>query len=139
MNKKEKVQQISIKGLLSRNGKFLVLKSTVGSKYELPGGTMEFGESPEEAFKREMKEELGFEKVKIGKFLNIWSFVYEAEGVDYHITKLDFEIFTDEKDIRLSSEHTEYKWVGLDEIDSLDMRKGHKDSIKKYFDMEEAL
>jgi 8-oxo-dGTP diphosphatase len=135
MQEKGKIQLISLKGLLSRNGKFLVLKTAIGSKYELPGGTIELGESPKEAFEREMEEELGFKNVKMGKFLNIWSFVFDDQGVSYHITKLDFEIFSNETDIRLSPEHTDYKWISLDEIDSLDMREGHKESIRKYLVM----
>ncbi len=38
--------------------------SRVHKKWQLPGGELEFGETPEKALKREMKEELGVE-VKI--------------------------------------------------------------------------
>ncbi|MCK5490415.1 MAG: hypothetical protein KAI67_01090 [Candidatus Pacebacteria bacterium] len=45
----------------------------------------------------------------------------------------NFEIFTDEDIIKLSDEHTEYKWIGANEFEELDMREGHKESLRKYF------
>ncbi len=133
----KKIQQVSIKGLLCRNNKVLVIKSSKTSKkpgkWELPGGRMDFGETVGQAFKREMREELGFKKVKIGKFLNVWSFTSVRDEFHHHFVILDFAISTDETDIKLSFEHTGYKWVGLDEADKLKMRAGHKKSIKKFF------
>ncbi len=94
---------------------------------------MDFGETAEQTFKREMREELGFKKVKLGRFINIWTFTSVRVEFHHHFVILDFEIFTDETDIKLSSEHTEYKWAGIKDIDKLKMRAGHKDSIKKFF------
>jgi len=73
---------------------------------------MDFGETVGQTFQGEMKEELGFEEAKLGRFINIWSFTDIRKGVDHHFIMLDFEIFTNESKIELSNEHTEYKWVG---------------------------
>jgi 8-oxo-dGTP diphosphatase len=127
------IQQVSIKGLLYRDGKVLILRTPKRKYWELPGGRIDFAEKAEQAFKREMREEVGFKKVKLGKFLNIWSFTSKRNGVDYHFIILDFMIFTDETDIKLSAEHTEYKWVGIKDINKLKMRAGHKESIRKFF------
>lgn len=129
----KRIQQVSIKGLLCRSGKILVLRTSKRKYWELPGGRMDFGETAESAFKREMEEELGFKKVELGKFINIWSFTSRRNGVDYHFIILDFVISTDEIDLKLSAEHTEYKWVGIKEISKLEMRAGHKESIKNFF------
>lgn len=129
----QKIQRVSIKGMLCRDGKVLALKSGNGI-WELPGGGMDFGENVEQAFKREMEEELGFKSVRLGKFINIWSFISMRDGIDHHFIILDFEIFTDEEDIKLSKEHMEYKWIGIEDLDGLDMREGYKESIKKYFE-----
>lgn len=132
----KKIQQVSIKGLLCRDGKVLVLKTPdIGGElgiWELPGGRMDFSETAEETFKREMKEELGFEKVKLGKFINIWSFTSARTEFNHHFIMLDFEISTDETDIKISAEHTEYKWVGIEDFDKLYMKDGHKESIRKF-------
>ena len=94
---------------------------------------MYFGESVKQKFEREIEEELGFKKIKMEKLVNTWSFTKIRENINYHFTIFDFEFFTDESEIKLSSEHTEYKWIGVKELDEVEMREGHKESIKKYF------
>jgi len=133
MKVKEKVQQVSVKGILCRNNKVLVLKTASRGNYELPGGRVDFGETIEEAFKREMKEELGFENVRMGKFINVWTFLHDRKEAHYHFMILDFEIFSDEKEIKISTEHTDYKWIDANEIDAVNMRDGHKESLRKFF------
>ncbi len=127
------IQQVSIKGLLCRDGKVLVLLTPKRGYWELPGGRIDYAEFAEHAFKREMREELGFKKVKMGKFINIWSFTSRRNGVDYHFMIMDFVAITDETEIKLSAEHTEYKWIGIKELGKLKMRAGHKESIRKFF------
>lgn len=126
------IQQVSIKGILCRNGKVLILKTARSGRWELPGGRMDFGENAEQAFKREVREELGFKKVKLGKFVNIWSFISLRNGINHHFIILDFEFSTDEDKIKLSKEHTDYKWIGINEINRIKMRAGHKKSLKNY-------
>lgn len=125
---------ISVKGVLRRGNRILVLKKFDSGQYELPGGTLEFGEGIEQAFERELKEELGFTRVKLGKFINVWSMIYNECRVDYHIVKIDFEFFSNENDIILSPEHTEYRWIESEEVEGLDMQAGHKISLKRYFE-----
>lgn len=129
-----KIQQVSIKGFLCKNGKVLILKTSKSSAWELPGGRMDFGENVEGAFQREMKEESGFENVKMGDLINTWSFTSIRENTNHHFIIFDFEIFSEESKIALSDEHAEYKWVGPDEFESFNMREGHKETFRKYFE-----
>ena len=53
-------------GLIIKDGKILLIKKFGGpydGKLDLPGGTIEFCERPEEALKRELMEEVGIEVV----------------------------------------------------------------------------
>ncbi len=81
----KRIQEVSIKGFLCRDNEILLLKTagTTG-KWELPGGRADFGESVEETLRREMKEELGFEKVEMGKLMNSRTFTDMRNGTDYH-------------------------------------------------------
>lgn len=127
------LQQISIKGLLCRDDRALLLKTAGSGRWEFPGGRINFGENAEESFRREMKEELSFKEVKMGNLINMWSFTDIRKEIDRHFIVFDFEIFTDESKIILSDEHEEYRWIGKDEFESLEMREGHKETLRKYF------
>ena len=129
----KKIQQVSIKGILCRNNKILFLKTTRVGRWELPGGRINFGENVEQTFQREIKEELDFKKVKLGRLINTWSFTSIRNEIDHHFIVFDFEIHTKESKIKLSDEHIEYKWAGIDDFEKMDMREGHKETLKKYF------
>lgn len=76
MQRNKKTKQITvIVGLVVRNGKILMVRrfepEVKGAhlKWEFPGGKVEFGETPEEALVREIKEETGVH-AKIKRLLN---------------------------------------------------------------------
>mgnify|MGYP003295650759 CR=1 FL=1 len=55
-------KQLGSYGLIIKNDKILLIKKSGGpydGKLDLPGGTIEFCETPEEALIRELKEEVG--------------------------------------------------------------------------------
>ena len=81
----------------------------------------------------EIKEELGFEKIEMGNLINTWSFTNIRENINYHFIIFDFEFFADENEIKLSDEHTGYRWVGKGEFEEMNMREGHKETLRKYF------
>lgn len=57
-------KQLGAYGLIIENEKILLIKKSGGpydGKLDLPGGTIEFCETPENALKRELNEEVGIE------------------------------------------------------------------------------
>ena len=51
--------RVSIKALIrDSEGRYLLIQESNG-KWELPGGGLDYGESPQEGLKREVKEEMG--------------------------------------------------------------------------------
>lgn len=84
-------------------------------KWEFPGGKVEENESPEEALKREIGEELDcviIVKEKIG----------EVE-YDYPDFKLSMDLFLcvlKEGSLPKALEHNQIKWISPEEIDTLD-------------------
>ncbi len=57
-------RQFGAYGLILDNDRILLIKKNSGpydGKLDLPGGTIEFGEKPTEALKRELMEEVGIE------------------------------------------------------------------------------
>jgi len=128
----KQVQRITTKALFYRDGKVLFAKDHKG-KWELPGGKIDFGETPDVALKRELYEELGFKNVVIGKIINVWTFIVNnIEEIDYQFILVVYECSSKETEIKQSSEHVEYGWVPLDEIDQLEMRDGYKEAVRAY-------
>ncbi|WP_228486777.1 (deoxy)nucleoside triphosphate pyrophosphohydrolase [Paludibaculum fermentans] len=58
---------IVVAGVLQQDGKLLIgqrmAKDRHGLKWEFPGGKVEVGETPKQALRRELREELGIEAV----------------------------------------------------------------------------
>lgn len=64
MDKYKEYKQLGAYGLVINEGKILLIKKSGGpydGKLDLPGGTIEFCEKPEETLKRELFEEVGID------------------------------------------------------------------------------
>jgi mutator protein MutT len=119
---------ISVKGIVSQNGKVVLLKNE-RDEWELPGGKLELGEAPEVCVVREIEEEIGL-VAKTGPLLDAW--VYHIfEGVDVLI--LTYGCYTTPfSQITDSPEHKAVEFFTFEEIPSLRMPEGYKQSIQAW-------
>ncbi len=101
------------KAFIDKGGKILVLKDPyVG--LDLPGGKVQEGEEDyNESLRREIREETGLE-VKIG--LPVDKIVFNLRSTHKNAGKKVYLVVFKCKyiggDVKLSSDHIEYKWVG---------------------------
>lgn len=97
--------------IVNEQGQILMLKRTYGNKgWSLPGGGVDPGETIHQALTRECREELG---------LDIYDVV--LTGFYYH-SNINAQVgifrcsIPSNKEINLSSEHSDYKWAELTEL-----------------------
>lgn len=81
--------------------------------WEFPGGKMEVGETPEEALKREIREELSAE-INVGELLTTVEYDYPA----FHLTMHCFLCTLVGEALHLN-EHEAARWLTKDELDSV--------------------
>ena len=81
--------------------------------WEFPGGKMEAGETPEEALKREIREELSTE-ISVDEFLCTVEYDYPA----FHLTMHCYLCSLLTEALHLN-EHEAAKWLSKDELESV--------------------
>jgi len=91
-------------------------QGSMGGKWEFPGGKVEAGETCEQALIREFKEEFETD-IEVGEQIAHAQFMHKQEIVDL----LAFRVYLKSDDIQwVLSEHTDVKWVRLEDISTLD-------------------
>lgn len=126
--------------LLKRSKKELTNKN----KWDLPGGHIEAGETVEEALKREIKQETGLD-VQIGPLLQVTEFDKAHEAFKMEKRGLRFIVFSENEDVEIGKEHSDFVWLPIDEaIDKLSDEGFEKEkkevliATKERLDMEKA-
>ena len=93
--------------------------------WEFPGGKIEPGESPEDALKREIREELATE-IEVDELLTTVEYDYPK----FHLTMHCYLCTIISGDLSLL-EHEDARWLALDELDSVKWLPADKDVIEK--------
>ncbi len=130
MAEKPKEFNVGVKGVITNpvTNRALVLlaQRSDGSKYwDIPGGRIDDTESPLETLERELREEIvNFPKIiQIGQLLSAYRLSRELEG-GLGLMLLFYRVSVELDEVELSSEHTSYRWVGMDDLATLDGSEG---------------
>lgn len=113
-----------VTGLIQKDGKVLLGKRPTGNslagQWEFPGGKIELGETPEEALKRELREELDIH-AEVGALRLATTHSYGDKAVlllffDVHFWKNEPK----------KCHHSDLMWVDPSELDGLDIPQANR-------------
>ena len=113
-------KQINVVGaIIVKNGKILCAQrgydKSLPELWEFPGGKIEIGESPSQALKREIREELLLELAN-----DIEEFMFTSYEYDFGIVNLTTFICHIQNGEPTLTEHIEIKWLNKSELDQID-------------------
>ncbi|GFI40572.1 NUDIX hydrolase [Thomasclavelia cocleata] len=110
---------ITVKGIVVLNNKILLMKrihpSSDGLGYwELPGGGLEYGETPNQALIRELKEETGLDIIILKP-----AYTFTKVREDYQTVGIGFLCIPKNDCVHLSNEHIDYLFASLEKAKEL--------------------
>lgn len=108
---------IALKGIIVYKGKVLIIKRSDYDEvftgiWEIPGGRLQFDEKLESALIREVIEEVGIE-ITIERLFYAYTFM---TGLTRQFVVLTYLCKTEQDNVTLSNEHTEYLWASKAEL-----------------------
>ena len=108
------MKQINVvAAVIVRNGKILATQRGYGAfkdGWEFPGGKIEVGESPEEALKREILEEVGVD-IEVHELID----VVEYDYTEFHLSMKCYWCSLNSGEVRLL-EHEAGRWLKKEEL-----------------------
>lgn len=98
----------------AQTGEILVLRRTDAfhfGEWEVPYGRIDQGEELLDALSREVFEETGLTEFTVEKVLRLWHIYRGEKNADNEVYGTTFHLKVTNPEIKLSNEHSEYRWV----------------------------
>ena len=134
---------VSVKGLIARDNKILILRCPPGNNdwnehWGLPGGLLEWDEEIEKCLPREILEETGL-KVSTGSVTSIADVYYDGfvvkdgRTLSVRIVQVGYLCKPESEEVTLSNEHDMYKWATKEDTEAMPLTRDSKKLIQDYF------
>lgn len=122
-------QRIAVRGIIRVDEKILLLKRSSGrssilGRYELPGGKLEYGEQPEDALLRYIKNDMGA-TVKAAQLFDVLTYI-DHDDRDLQYVFILYLVSLENGKISLSSNYSRYLWKKVTEVQQDDLTESTK-------------
>ncbi|MEM0267815.1 MAG: NUDIX hydrolase [Candidatus Korarchaeum sp.] len=112
--------------VFNREGKVLLLRRAKskrnGGRWEIPGGSLKYGESPRKGAIRELMEETGIKVSPLSVFpVDTFGFLYSEMGVEF-IIPLYFTVAEEFEPRIREDEHDGWGWFTVEEVKEMELR-----------------
>lgn len=128
MGDQQEVVLLAVVLIINEHDELLVLRRSETAPrgalaWDLPGGTIKYGEDPAQAVMREAREETGIhlDEVQI--------VVATAGMAGSYLVKFTYVSRIESAKVHLSFEHDRFKWVRLEEVEALNMPQPYKKDV----------
>lgn len=107
---------VAVLAYIFNQDRILLLKRNHAPRiYAPPGGRLRINEPPLEGLQREVREETGLDSIRIGPVLYVWYGQIHRRS-PWLLSAGYLCLIGATPEIRISHEHSNYVWAGLDEI-----------------------
>ena len=126
---------------LGETGKILVNRRNSNldwqpNEWEIMYGRIDQFEGLENGLKREIKEETGIEDLEIISVLTVWHiFRGSEESAENELIGITYRCRTQTETVKLSPEHSSYKWITPQEAIGLSSVSGIRRDIGKFMEV----
>lgn len=114
-------QRLSVRAIISEDGKALVLRRSNGrpsilGKYELPGGKLAYGEQPEDALRRYLHDDVGLH-IQSSKLFDAVTYIdHDDRAIQYGVIVYLVTPARQRHPMRLSGNYSKYKWHTMSNV-----------------------
>lgn len=127
--------------IIDKHERILVLRESGDAgrshpgKWSVPGGRMEFGESPEEALRRELREEVGIMNVHVEMPVHVDTWKPKRRGdEEWQIVGIFYIVrLHEETVIIMNEEYSEYRWITESDMFQMEFLPEDEQAIRKTF------
>ncbi len=125
--KKTKIHVVPCVVIFNREGKVLLLKRARskrnGGRWEVPGGSLRYGESPRRGALRELREETGFKLTPLDlRPVDTFGVIYPEMRVEFIIPLYTAVVDNGTDPVIRPEEHDDWGWFTIEQIKEMELR-----------------
>lgn len=124
-------QRLAVRAVIRKNSKTLLVRrangrQTILNKYELPGGKIHYGEQPEDALARYLKDDAGI-TIQTAQLFDVLTYIdHDDRDMQYVFILYLVSLAPDGSRVKLSQNYSKYVWEKVSDIQQDELTESAK-------------